>query len=134
MYTKPQGRYPHSLRVPENYSGNAFPASYPTPVSPPPKSELPAPHAERALDAIPSDAVKHEPSTPPPPPPSEENAAPTGAHPAYRPRWGLSSLFSRFGKDGGMEELLIIGLILLLAEDGKNDDLILLLILLLFVQ
>ena len=137
MYTKPQGRYPHSLRVPENYSGNAFPPSNASTVPTPSQAREapPAPNTERTLDAIPSPAVEHEFSAPPPPPPpSEEKASPTGAHPAYRPRFGLSSLFSRFGKDGGMEELLIIGLILLLAEDGKNDDLILLLILLLFVQ
>ncbi len=136
MYTKPQGRYPHSLRVPENYSGNAFPSSNASASSaPPPKPEAsPAPNVEHIADAIPSAAVEQEFSAPPPPPPSEETVAPVGACPYARPRFGLSGLFSRFGRDGGMEELLIIGLILLLAEDGKNDDLILLLILLLFVQ
>ena len=112
MYTKSQGRFPHSMRVPENYSGNAFSAQ-----------KIPL-----GNDDPPSPVSKSE-SQEAPPPPQPDAATPVGACAEPHPRLGLSDLFSRFG----MEELLLIGLILLLAEDGKNDELILLLIRLLFM-
>ena len=110
-----------SVRIPRNYSGNAFAPeeeSFPAPQGEPtPVSETAAPKAE---------AVK------------EETAAPTGGRgllPAPGFRLDLGRFLGRDPHGGfGFEELLIIGLILLLAQSDTRDDLLLLLVLLLFIQ
>ncbi len=108
MYSRPPRR-DNSMRVPENYSGNAF-------------SERPADLPPRYLDvATPKREEYHPreehcaPPLPPPPPPHDPHPHPT------LPAIGLS-----------FDQLLILGLILLLArEENQNDTVICLALLLL---
>ncbi len=127
MYTRiPSGRFPRGMRVPENYSGNAFRGIPPEQEMPPSKeSEPPAPPPE-------VENVREEIGDNPPSEPSEPHV-PVGH---TSPPFGLHLPFKLFSHgDGiGFEELLLIGLILLISQEGKNDDLVLLLILLLFIQ
>ena len=119
MYTRSHGRFPRGMRVPENYSGNAFRVESEHPIVEDPSTGE-APVTEREQEAAEARA--------------KEEAAPAGLS---LPRFRFSSggLLSRLTGGGiGFEELLLVGLILLLSEDGGNDDLILLLILLLFVS
>ena len=120
MYTRvPSGRMPRGMRVPENYSGNAFrPHEMPPPPTPPPQ-EPPQ------KDLQPSEA-------PPLPEAPPAEAPPAEAPPPEKPTLlGLRLPFSGFHL--GVEELLLIGLILMIAQEGENDEIIWLLLLLLFI-
>lgn len=130
MYSKPPRREDESLRIPENYSGNAFfGESLPPPsfvddgTESPPKKE-PSPFEELSAENIPT-----------------AEAAPSHDVPALK-----QSPFSSFlppkiaGARGGLlgdigvEELLIIGVIILLSQSETDDDILLLLLLLLFYK
>ena len=112
------GRFPKGMRVPENYSGNAFSS----PKEPPP------PFEETAAEDV---AV----SASPPPEDEEKNTGeydtPTVARPSFK--LDLGRFFSG-NKSFGMEEFLIIALILLIAQNDTNDDTLIFLILLLFIR
>ena len=120
MYVRqtPDGRFPRSVRVPQNYSGNAF----------------------RAEDAPPPDAgTSSEPER------TEEKdetveSSTTAEMAVSKPlpspgfRLDVGRLFGRQGRGFGVEELLILGLILLVASGESGDELLLLLLLLLFIE
>ena len=134
MYARqpPDGRMPRTMRLPRNYSGNAFPR------------EETAFTAEEATTPPPPAAPTPPPSDPPSaasPSLSEatdraEEAVPTGktaSSPGFRLDPG--KLFGKNGAFGiGMEELLILGLIFLVSQSDRQDDLALLLLILLFIQ
>ena len=158
MYTRvPSGRIPRGMRVPENYSGNAFrPPSAPkksTENSAPdtrpsePREEPLSPSFPKSLsDEVPrmTNAPEHpideearkeaqEPQTDA----SQPNESATQSMARSAP-FGLRLPFfsghsSSAGLSIGIEELLLIGLILLISQEGKNDDLVWLLLLLLFI-
>ena len=134
MYARqpPEGHFSRTVRVPRNYSGNAF-------------------RNEEALSEKGAlNTTQHEAETVSEPPfsavslpldettlPKEEAtlSAPTGkgiSPPGFRLDLGR---FLRRDKEGfGFEELLIIGLIFLLSQSETKDDLVFLLLLLLFIQ
>lgn len=105
----------HGIRIPGNYSGNAF-RSYQAPSQDTDKEDESPPIQESDI------------------PQNEENQAetvsaePTTAHPVGNGRL--------FGKGGGIgfEELLILGLVLLVSQNDSRDDLAFLLLMLLFIQ
>ena len=126
MYVRPPNyRYPNSVRVPDNYAGNAFrPQSEPAPTPPDePKEELAA--ADEVVE--PMLEAKSEPAKK-----DEVEAS------LLEPRGFRLRLGSLFGKGGsiGTEELLILALILLLADSESDsfDDIILFLALLFFIR
>ena len=117
MYSRyPNYRFSGGVRIPDNYSGNAFGA----PDEPPEEGERP----EESV-AVSEELEQSE---------SRESAEVVKAcrekprFPSFR--FNLGSIFSG---GFGFEELLIIGLILLIAQGGADDDIILLLALLLFI-
>ena len=137
MYTRvPSGRMPRGMRVPENYSGNAFrtleapppprekihepPIVFPEP----PKEEKEEVEVEEAPHSPVADvAASNEPSD-----------ISVGAKPSlFGLRLTFLGLFHSSGLHIGLEELLLIGLILMISQEGKNDDLVWLLILLLLI-
>ena len=124
MYSRqPMGRFPKGMRVPENYSGNAF-------------APRPAPFIEEQVDsaemvetAETAEALSSRPSD------IEAGADSNDRSDHSRPtfKFDLGRFFS--GNRGfGMEEFLIIALILLLAQNGSGDDTLIFLILLLFIR
>ena len=121
MYSRyPNYRFSGGVRIPDNYSGNAFGA----PEAPPRESAEEHIGAEaRAEESAPVEAE------------SARESAEVFKSEKEKPRFpsfgfGLGRLFSG---GFGFEELLIIGLILLIAQSGTDDDIILLLALLLFI-
>ena len=121
MYVRPPSyRYPPSVRVPDNYSGNAFREQE----TPPLLTQIEEPESEETQ-------IQEEPGA------AQEISEPTQASLTSAHRFGLR-LGSIFGKKSGIgtEELLIIALILLLSDnDGEGfDDLILFLALLFFIK
>lgn len=133
MYARqpPDGRFPRNVRIPRNYSGNAFRQ----------EEEMPPP----TVVAEESRETKLPPASPPPSP-SEEEVKEAPAEPSAAasvgklfPSPGFRLDLGRFlnrGRGGGIgfEELLIIGLIFLLSQSETKDDLVFLLLLLLFIQ
>ncbi len=122
MYARqgPQGRFPRNVRIPQNYSGNAFREEEPIAVLEESPPSDPSPSNQDSAEA----------------PLVSADSEPVGK---LFPSPGFQfSLGKLFGKDRGLgigtEELLIIGLILLLSQGDGSDDLILLLLLLLFIQ
>ena len=120
MYTRSHGRFPRGMRVPENYSGNAFR------VEPVESSVEDMSQNENGVTAREQENAEAK---------RKEEDTPAGLS-LPRPRLFSGGLLSRLTGGGGigLEELLLVGLILLLSEDGGNDDLVLLLILLLLVS
>lgn len=126
MYSRyPNYRFSGGVRVPENYSGNAFSAS-----------------EDKDDKIIESDLTEEAPKTPTETV-SEAAAEGRGDETAetFKPvqkgfrlpgfKFDIGKIFSG---GFGFEELLIIGLILLISQNGKgDDDIILLLALLLFI-
>lgn len=116
MYARPSGyRYPSpTLRVPDNYSGNAFRD----------KEQKQEVSEEASQEA---ESVNM---------PMEKTEAASEASLLSKRGFGLR-LGSLFGKGGsiGTEELLILALILLLADGADGfDDLILFLVILFFIK
>lgn len=117
MYSRyPNYRFSGGVRIPDNYSGNAFGASEDTPQE---LEEERGREEERAEVSAPLEAKSSE------------------VFKAEKERTGFPSFGFKFGRlfsgGFGFEELLIIGLILLIAQGGADDDIILLLVLLLFI-
>ena len=121
MYTRsptPLGN--RNVRIPRNYSGNAFAVSQDLPKEDPPPAKEACPVSKEKEDV---------PVSTPDQVPNPQNAAPASKLlPLFGGRGG--KLFGSFGT----EELLILGLILLLMGNEGNDDLLLLLVLLLLIQ
>ena len=103
-------RPPPPLRIPRNYSGNAFP----------PKEEPPPPVEEReeAEDILTAEDTSQKEEAP-----AEKEAS------LLRPFGRKDRLSSGIGS----EELLILGLILLTSQNDAHDDLLPLLLLLLLL-
>ena len=122
MYSRPpMGRFPKGMRVPENYSGNAFN----TAKSIDNEATL-SDEQEQVIDAA-------EPQATIPTPIATKSEAPKEN--ISRPTFKLDiGRFFSGNKSFGMEEFLIIALILLLAQNDTNDDTLIFLILLLFIR
>ena len=129
MYTRyPNYRFGSRVKIPENYSGNAFSsdaaeaeAGESLPNDAEPKEER---GSELALNAVSEDMGEK----------TEEVGIVKQSEkriklPSFR--FDLGKLFSG---GFGFEELLIIALILLISEGDSDDDMILLLALLLFIK
>ena len=122
MYVRPPTyRYPPSVRLPDNYSGNAFREQETPPLLPDPtEPEAPSKSSESDISESEQEPAK---------------AAPTSLLSPHSFRLRLGSVF---GKKGGIgtEDLLIIALILLLSDNDSDsfDDLILFLALLFFIK
>ena len=125
MYSRyPNYRFSGGMRLPDNYSGNAFKPS---------EEE----HKEKFLDAdgtVPTTTVSEENSL------SEDTDSKESAE-VFKPNDkkfrlpGFNLNIGRIFSGGfGIEELLIIGIILLLSKSDTDDDIILLLALLLFIS
>lgn len=132
MYTKSNHREDHTLRIPENYSGNAFhgDASVPSPpIAPIPESPTLPEEESTDIKAHTVPAIL---------PAEQEN----GEIPTMKRSAPFSSLLPprlAGGRGGilgeiGIEELLIIGVLILLSQSETDDDILLLLVLLLFYK
>ena len=115
-------RYPNyrfgGIKIPENYSGNAF--------SEPREPTVEQP--EEQLTEAPSESVEEI-----APAPTASVSADVGEHRRRLPlgfKFDIGSLFSR---GFGFEELLLIAIILLVSQNDSGDELILFLALLLFI-
>ena len=134
MYARPSpdGRMPRNVRIPRNYSGNAFRQE---------SEETSAPVETREEDSslskpLPSESTAPQPQerAAEPPPPTEEAARAGKLFPSPGFKLDLGRLFGRERGGGiGFEELLILGLILLVSQSDTHDDLAFLLLLLLFI-
>ena len=118
MYTRPaEARIRAPIRVPQNYSGNAFAAPEP------PQQPIPCEAAE----------IPQEKEAPPitSPKEAEQSSRGKGLLSALPFHLDLKRPFA-----GGLdfEDLLLLGLILLLLGSDGNDDILLLLIFLFFIQ
>ena len=129
MYARqpPEAHFSRTVRVPRNYSGNAFRnenaiKEQNIPDELPPVSEVSdggVPSSEQSV-SLQEDAV------------SPTSAGKGILSPGFRLDLGR---FLHRDKGGfGFEELLIVGLIFLLSQSETKDDLVFLLLLLLFVQ
>ena len=120
MYSRyPNYRFSGGVKIPDNYSGNAF------------KQVQTEPETEEISAAQVSEERETENDTLPI---QENEGAVPSAVSARRPLLGgLKFNFGRIFSGGiGFEEILIIGMILLLMQDNSDDDIILLLLLILF--
>ena len=130
MYARqpPEGHFSRTVRVPRNYSGNAFRSEEPLKqqsVSDKIQfmSEAPVESAQPLSD---EPVLSQQETTP---------SAPVGKSilsPGFR--LDLGRFLHRDKGSFGFEELLIVGLIFLLSQSETKDDLVFLLLLLLFVQ
>ncbi len=132
MYIRPQSEDSGTIRIPDNYSGNAFPGDALTPSSP---IELPT----EGQPPVTKDTI-----------PENEETHPVILHteemPKEAPVMKKASPFSSLlppktkGTHGGLlgdigiEEILIIGVLILLSQSETDDDILLLLVLLLFYK
>lgn len=128
MYYRSQGyRYPRDMRVPINYSGNAFlesksnnedkePIELAASSAPQNDAEQETEHHESSPDLL-TEAANNE----------AEASAPTSIFKGF----GSNSLF---GGRIGSEELLILALVFLLSDADTDSDIIWLLLLLLFIK
>ncbi|MBO5416574.1 MAG: hypothetical protein J6A83_08110 [Clostridia bacterium] len=129
MYSRyPNYRFSGGVRVPDNYSGNAF-----KPTPPEGESES-ATESESVAEAAVAESVAVSATESASTDSREDTAA------VFKPEKGKVkfpsfnfNLGKIFSGGFGFEELLIIGLILLIAQNGTDDDIILLLALLLFI-
>lgn len=132
MYTRPTPNGREELRIPENYSGNAFHGDALTPAPPvelPPETEPPAAketdtRAEETLPVV--LPTREEPKETP----VMKKASPFSS--LLPPR--LAGTRGGLLGDIGIEELLIIGVLILLSQSETDDDILLLLVLLLFYK
>ena len=130
MYYRSQGyRHPRDMRIPINYSGNAF--SEPENNTEIAKSQY-MPEEEETED-LPSENTTNEP---------EENTdnISNASKSEENEAKDVSSLFrnsnpsSLFGGQIGSEELLILAIVFLLSDTDSGNDIIWLLLLLLFIK
>ena len=125
MYSRyPNYRFSGGVKIPNNYSGNAFK---------PTESEAEEPRG--AIEVAETELNdESEPTLAVETPEDSAEAVAASAHPRRPLFGGLKFNVGRIFSGGiGFEELLIIGLILLIAQSDTDDDIILLLALLLFV-
>ncbi len=155
MYVRPSTQVKHGMKLPENYSGNAFSqkpqySDMPPPVRTPSHIRDNSEYGSGYFGDIPPEEIKiySEPQSFTDPPEEHQNisAHPSTAPPAaYAPASIFSSLLPRggfgknfpFGHGIGSEELLILSVMLMVfmsgSESGDTDgELLLLLGLLLF--
>ena len=126
MYTRyPNYRFGSKIRLPENYSGNAFASKE--------SEELDASDTEDFVEDVAADTVSSD--EPERKEAASEEVAVMGRE---EKRIKLPSFKLDVGKlfsgGFGFEELLIIALILLISSGDNDDDTILLLALLLFIR
>lgn len=123
MYSRPpMGRFPKGMRVPENYSGNAFNTakSIESEASIAEEQEQVSDITDKPQETVAASSLKESEA-------QKENVS--------RPSFKLDiGRFFSGNKSFGMEEFLIIALILLLAQNDTNDDTLIFLILLLFIR
>ena len=120
MYSRyPNYRFSGGVKIPDNYSGNAFKQVQTEPET----EEISAAQVSEERETE-NDTLQIQ---------ENEGAVPSAVS-ARRPllgglKFNFGSIFS-----GGIsfEEILIIGMILLLMQDNSDDDIILLLLLILF--
>ena len=123
MYSRPpSNRFPRGMRVPENYSGNAFSSATSAE-----KDE--AEENERLLNDIDGADIDRE---------LDEQSIPASVTDKGRPpspsfKLDLGRFFPT-NRSFGMDEFLIIALIHLLAQNDTDDDTLIFLILLLFIK
>ena len=130
MYSRPpNNRFPRGMRVPENYSGNAFGTA-----SDNDREEM-AIQAEEDIqnqENAPS-FLSSEPNSQSLP--ASKSTSSSGNDNESRPSFSLNlGRFFPTNRSFGMEEFLIIALILLLAQNDTDDDTLIFLILLLFIK
>jgi hypothetical protein len=130
MYARqpPEGHFSRTVRVPRNYSGNAFRNEEALEDPNVPADTAPVPEtSDTPIPPISDPPVLREEETP-----SAETMGKGILSPGFRLDLGR---FLHRGKGGfGFEELLIVGLIFLLSQSETKDDLVFLLLLLLFIQ
>ncbi|MBQ8141198.1 MAG: hypothetical protein IJ038_05850 [Clostridia bacterium] len=134
MYSRyPNYKFANGVRVPDNYSGNAF-APQTTAAEEQKndfeeKDEGSEVSPENTEIEVSSDSVPHEEER------SDESVeAMKHSEKKFKLPGFNFNLGKIFSKGFGFEELLIIGLILLLSQNDTDDDIILLLVLLLFIS
>ena len=128
MYYRSQGyRYPRDMRIPINYSGNAF-------------SEQKENNIEDTeTESIPEYATAEDQNTQTVENNTEENSSSDSPHKENEAK-EVSSIFhnsnqsSLFGGRIGNEELLILAIVFLLSDTDSGNDIIWLLLLLLFIK
>lgn len=133
MYIRPTPSGREELRIPDNYSGNAFQGDSTTPSppvelppEPPSTGEEPTPLAEPSNTlpvVLPVEETPRE-------TPAMKKASPFSS--LLPPR--LAGTRGGLLGDIGIEELLIIGVLILLSQSETDDDILLLLVLLLFYK
>ena len=118
------------MRIPRNYSGNAFSdrTSIPTPAK-----DMTRPKTHYAAPEKPSDVIEVPPSGAPYEQSTEECSECDKGAPTSTPVQKSSPVLSPFGELGS-EELLLIALALIIFQNGKDPDLALILLALLFVS
>ena len=128
MYSRyPNYRFKENIKIPENYSGNAFATELPSEDSP---SRIERSEESAEQVTLLQGTVEDTRDVPTPafsPLPKEDKRrrkAPFGFH------FDIGRLFSG---GFGFEELLIIALILLVSQNEAQDDIVLFLAILLFV-
>ena len=129
MYTRYQNyRFGSKVRVPENYSGNAF-SSDPASENPEDKDDV----VEKEAPPPSSEAIQVDRASD-----GAEESAEVSVIKQNDKRIRLPSFKFDAGRlfSGGFgsEELLIIALILLISQGDNDDDIVLLLALLLFIR
>ena len=138
--------YPQTIKVPQNYSGNAFTEDFIRDNTETQKASEETPELEErkpwhsdsfALSEEKIEETKEEQNGEADNAESQKESEECSAVPKKRSLFGnlgfgfdLGKLFGNFG----FEELLIIGLIFLIAQSEGNEDIILLLILLFFIN
>ena len=136
MYARqpPDGRIPRNVRIPRNYSGNAFRQEPElSPLSPEDPQDAVADTLREA--SLPQETAPQESHADTPSSAASEDSPAGKLFPSPGFRLELGRLFGRDRAGGiGFEDLLIIGLILLVTQSDTRDDLAFLLLLLLFIQ
>ena len=129
MYYRSQGyRYPKDVRIPINYSGNAFSESNDANTNEEPEQSIIELQTES--ESKDESSIQHE---------STESSKNTEEASESSDSTPAASLFNNLGKNSlfskiGSEELLILALVFLLSDTDSDNDIIWLLLLLLFIK
>ncbi|MBQ9783805.1 MAG: hypothetical protein IJW44_04745 [Clostridia bacterium] len=134
MYARqpPDGRIPRNMRIPRNYSGNAFRQEPEvSPFSPEEQQDAPPDTLpEPSQEPVPQERSADTPQESP-----QEDAPAGKLFPSPGFKLELGRLFGKDRNGGiGFEDLLILGLIVLVTQSDTKDDLAFLLLLLLFIH